>query len=236
MTEIPVFPAGVLKIYQNPNPPTIPSMDEFEFNQQAIANPDTTQFSNELPNIVDHDGLAELKTWFYECVKDYLDNVMTLDYREFWIHESWLNSAEPGSQQSMHNHGNSLISGVYYVQSNPQHPPLVFEKMPANSDPFFSLRKHYNKANANFTNKIGMPCTQGSLIMFNSYLFHGFGQNVTDQPRVSLAFNVLANLTEKDAYRIDFVKNERWLNTEDATNYTVDTDGSSGSIQRRMSK
>ena len=39
MTEIPVFPAGVLKIYQNPNPPDIPSMDEFEFNQQAIANP-----------------------------------------------------------------------------------------------------------------------------------------------------------------------------------------------------
>ena len=33
MTEIPVFPAGVLKIYQNPNPPTIPSMDDFEFNQ-----------------------------------------------------------------------------------------------------------------------------------------------------------------------------------------------------------
>jgi len=177
-----------------------------------------------------------LKVWFEECVKDYLDNVMTLDYREFWIHESWLNKAAPGSSQSMHNHGNSLISGVYYVSSTPQHPPLVFEKMPSNSDPFFSLRKHYSKANANFTNKLAMPCTQGSLIMFNSYLFHGFGQNVTDQSRVSLAFNVLANLTEKDAYRIDFVKNERWLNTEDATNYTVDTDGSSGSIQRRMSK
>ena len=234
-TEIPVFPAGVLKIYNNPNPPEIPSMEEFNFNQQAIANPDTTQFL-ETPNIVDHDGLADLKVWFEECVKDYLDNVMTLDYREFWIHESWLNKAAPGSSQSMHNHGNSLISGVYYVSSTPQHPPLVFEKMPSNSDPFFSLRKHYSKANSNFTNKLAMPCTQGSLIMFNSYLFHGFGQNVTDQPRVSLAFNVLANLTEKDAYRIDFVKNERWLNTEDATNYTVDTDGSSGSIQRRMSK
>ena len=234
-TEIPVFPAGVLKIYNNPAPPEIPSMEEFNFNQQAIANPDTTQFL-ETPNIVDHDGLADLKVWFEECVKDYLDNVMTLDYREFWIHESWLNKAAPGSSQSMHNHGNSLISGVYYVSSTPQHPPLVFEKMPSNSDPFFSLRKHYSKANANFTNKLAMPCTQGSLIMFNSYLFHGFGQNVTDQPRVSLAFNVLANLTEKDAYRIDFVKNERWLNTEDATNYTVDTDGSSGSIQRRMSK
>ena len=117
-TEIPVFPAGVLKIYNNPNPPEIPSMEEFNFNQQAIANPDTTQFL-ETPNIVDHDGLADLKVWFEECVKDYLDNVMTLDYREFWIHESWLNKAAPGSSQSMHNHGNSLISGVYYVSSIP---------------------------------------------------------------------------------------------------------------------
>ena len=233
--EIPVFPAGVLKIYNNPKPPVIPSMEEFKFNQQVISNPDTTQFL-EAPNIIDHDGLADLKVWLEECVKDYFDNVMTLDYRDFWIHESWLNKAEPGSSQSMHNHGNSLISGVYYVSSLKEHPPLVFEKMPSNSDPFFSLRKHYGKANANFTNKLAMPCTQGSLIMFNSYLFHGFGKNVTDQSRVSLAFNVLANLTEKDAYRIDFVKNERWLDTEDATNYSVDTDGSDGLIQRRMSK
>ena len=72
--------------------------------------------------------------------------------------------------------------------------------------------------------------------MFNSYLFHGFGQNVTNESRVSLAFNVLANLTERDSYRIDFVRNERWLNTDDAANYTVDTDGSDGSIERRMSK
>ena len=160
---------------------------------------------------------------------------MTLDHRDFWIHESWLNSAEPGSSQSMHNHGNSIISGVYYVKSNPQHPPLVFEKMPSNSDPFFSLRKHYSKANANFTNKVGMPCTEGSLIMFNSYLFHGFGQNITDESSISLAFNVLANLSERDAYKLDFVKNERWL--DDApVSYTVNTDGSNGKIDRRMSK
>ena len=74
MTEIPVFPAGVLKIYQNSNPPEIPSMDEFEFNQQAIANPDTTQFK-EMPNVVDHEGLKRQKDCFEECTKDYLDKV-----------------------------------------------------------------------------------------------------------------------------------------------------------------
>ena len=100
--EIPVFPAGVLKIYNNPKPPVIPSMEEFEFNQQVISNPDTTQFL-EASNIIDHDGLADLKVWLEECVKDYLDNVMTLDYREFWIHESWLNKAAPGQWREWKN-------------------------------------------------------------------------------------------------------------------------------------
>ena len=61
------------------------------------------------------------------------------------------------------------------------------------------------------------------------------GLDITDESRISLAFNVLANLSERDAYKLDFVKNERWL--DDApVSYTVSTDGSDGKIGRRMSK
>ena len=109
---MPIFPAGVLKIYQNPNPPIIPDIDDFTYSKQGGGNPDSTQFSSENPNIVDNKGLDDLKVWFEECIKDYLDNVMTLAYEEFWIHESWINKSRPNSSQSMHNHSNSLISGV----------------------------------------------------------------------------------------------------------------------------
>ena len=34
-------------------------------------------------NIVEIDELKELKVWFEDCIKDYFDNVMTLDYKEF---------------------------------------------------------------------------------------------------------------------------------------------------------
>jgi len=211
---IPIFPAGVVKQYKNPNPPEIASMDDFNFNKQANSNPETTQFGTENPNILEHKVLLDLKVWFEECIKDYLDNEMTLDYKEFWISESWLNKSWPGSHQSMHNHGNSLISGVYYHKTIPEHPPLIFERVTANLDPFVSLRKHYKASNQNFTNKIGMPAESGTLIMFNSYLYHGFGVNNTKEPRISLPFNVLANLSDRDSFKMDFVKQESWLESK----------------------
>ena len=39
---IPIFPAGVLKIYQNPNPPIIPDIDDFDYSKQGGGNPDST--------------------------------------------------------------------------------------------------------------------------------------------------------------------------------------------------
>ena len=47
-----------------------------------MINPDTTQFGSESSNIVELDELKELKVWFDDCIKDYFDNIMTLDYKE----------------------------------------------------------------------------------------------------------------------------------------------------------
>ena len=56
---IPIFPAGVVKIYQNPNPPIIPNIDNLNYVQQTDGNPDTTQFGSESSNIVEIDELKE---------------------------------------------------------------------------------------------------------------------------------------------------------------------------------
>ena len=81
-----------------------------------------------------------------------------------------------------------------------------------------------------------MPAESGTLIMFNSYLYHGFGVNNTKEPRISLPFNVLANLSDRDSFKMDFVKQERWLNNDDAARYTVKGDVTTGGIERLMSK
>ena len=80
-----------------------------------------------------------------------------------------------------------------------------------------------------------MPCTKGSLIIFNSYLFHGFAPNKTTDPRVSLAFNILANLSDRDHYKLKFEKEERFFNNETAE-YEVQGTTSDSTIARKMSK
>ena len=105
------------------NPPIMTKIDNLNYVQQTDGNPDTTQFGSfESSNIVELDELKELKVWFEDCIKDYLI-MMTLDYKEFWIHESWINHKSQDKSQGMHNHCNSLISGVYYIEFVPQHPP-----------------------------------------------------------------------------------------------------------------
>ena len=49
---IPIFPAGVLKIYQNPNPPIIPDIDDFDYTN-AIVLPEST------PDILNDNELQE---------------------------------------------------------------------------------------------------------------------------------------------------------------------------------
>ena len=71
--------------------------------------------------------------------------------------------------------------------------------------------------------------------MFNSYLFHGFGQNKSTKPRVSLAFNVLANLSDRDHYKLNFKKEERFFNREQAE-YSVQSNNAEGEITRSTSK
>ena len=89
--------------------------------------------------------------------------------------------------------------------------------------------------NPNFTNQLAFPCTKGSLIMCNSYLYHGFGKNNTDHKRVSLAFNILANLSDRDHYKLKFKKEERFFNNETAE-YEVQGTNSDSTIARKMSK
>ena len=71
--------------------------------------------------------------------------------------------------------------------------------------------------------------------MFNSYLYHGFGKNNTEHKRVSLAFNILANLSDRDHYKLKFEKEERFFNNETAE-YEVQGTNSDSTIARKMSK
>jgi uncharacterized protein (TIGR02466 family) len=161
-------------------------------------------------NILLQPEFKEIRVWVENCAKDFLDNVLQMEYEEFFLTESWLNISGKGGYQKVHNHSNSIISGTLYLKSEENHPPLEFKKQKMEFEPFISLTEHYKKGNPNTANTLAFPCTQNSMFVFNSYLYHGHSASQIESERIGLAWNGLVNFVEKDKdiYRIKFVKEE----------------------------
>ena len=208
MTGVPLFPAGMVKQYHTPKP-FMNGLDLSRFTFEKFKG-QTKLRTEKFNNILLQPEFKDIRIWVEECARDYLDDVLQMEYEEFFLTESWLNISGRGGYQKIHNHSNSIISGTLYLKSEKNHPPLEFKKQKMEFEPFISLTEHYKKGNPNTASTLAFPCTQDTMLVFNSYLYHGHGESQVESERIGLAWNGLVNFIEKDKdlYRIRFVKEE----------------------------
>ena len=208
MTGVPLFPTGLVKQYHTPKP-FMDNLDLSKFTFEKFKG-QTKLRTEKFNNILLQPEFQDIRVWVENCAKDFLDNVLQMEYEEFFLTESWLNISGKGGYQKVHNHSNSIISGTLYLKSEENHPPLEFKKQKMEFEPFISLTEHYKKGNPNTANTLAFPCTQNSMFVFNSYLYHGHSASQIESERIGLAWNGLVNFVEKDKdiYRIKFVKEE----------------------------
>ena len=208
MTGVPLFPAGIVKQYHTPKP----FMDDLDLSRFTFEKykGQTKLRTGKFNNILLQPEFKDIRIWVEECARDYLTDVLQMEYEEFFLTESWLNISGKGGYQKIHNHSNSIISGTLYLKSEDKHPPLEFKKQKMEFEPFISLTEHYKKGNPNTASTLAFPCTQDTMLVFNSYLYHGHGASQVESERIGLAWNGLVNFVEKnkDLYRIRFVKEE----------------------------
>ena len=208
MTGVPLFPAGMVKQYHTPKP-FMDGLDLSRFTFEKFKG-QTKLRTKKFNNILLQPEFKDIKIWVEECAKDFLNDVLQMEYEEFFLTESWLNISGKGGYQKIHNHSNSIISGTLYLKSEDKHPPLEFKKQKMEFEPFISLTEHYKKGNPNTASTLAFPCTQDTMLVFNSYLYHGHGESQDESERIGLAWNGLVNFVEKDKdlYRIRFVKED----------------------------
>ena len=208
MSGIPLFPTGIVQPYTAPKS-FMNTLDLSKFTFERFDG-QTKLRTQKFNNILLHPEFQEVKAWIQECAEDFLENALEMEYEEFFFTESWLNISGKGGYQKVHNHSNSIISGTLYLKSEEKHPPLEFRKQKMEFEPFISLTEHYKKGNPNTASTLGFPCTQDTMLVFNSHLYHGHDANKLESERVGLSWNGLVNFVEKDKdlYRIRFVKEE----------------------------
>lgn len=180
----PLFPAGALARYVDQAYQPI-GIDDFELREDASG---TASTDPEI-NILEEPRFERIATFVDECVADYLDHIVSYRYDSFHIVHAWLNRAREGAFQPMHLHGNSIVSGVYYLQADRSNSPLIFEKSEINTSPYLAVApREQTLYNAN---RVALPVESGTCFIFPSNIRHGYDIPNKAGERVSLAWNVM---------------------------------------------
>ena len=137
--------------------------------------------------ILNQKVFGSLKEDLYLRVEDYFKKVLSYtDVTTPYITQSWLNYTETNQYHHKHEHPNSLVSGVFYVNCHEEFDKIKFFKKDSNQaiKPETKDWNLYNSETWWFTVKTG------DIILFPSSLTHMVETKEGDNTRISLAFNV----------------------------------------------
>jgi uncharacterized protein (TIGR02466 family) len=143
-------------------------------------------------HLLDLAQFSGLKKMIQTHVDKFVYEVIGVDKRQAWtITTSWVNKARPGDYHNNHWHSNSMVSGVYYIKTNPKSGAICFNKDRGYNNLWgdticidFDIDTDYN------TKAAGIHPSTGDLLLFPSILNHSVLLNESTEDRYSLAFNV----------------------------------------------
>lgn len=142
-------------------------------------------------HIIERSQLKQLKINIQNAL-DYFVNTVLGVTQKFKITTSWINKTEKDEFISKHSHPNSIISGVYYIETTPKCSPIVFSKPHTYTNiahQSVQLTYDENKHNLYNVEHYGINPQPGDIVMFPSWLEHTVYEQVPNLPRIALAFN-----------------------------------------------
>lgn len=161
--------------------------DELDYllNQEQAPNMGNT--TSKYRFILRDERMADLRAFVQKSIDTYFENVIAPSKEvSLYVTQSWMNYSSKGQWHHAHEHPNSFLSGVFYIQSDAQ-------------DKIFFDKNHYEqiqfpteKWNTYNSKTWWLEATQGRLIIFPSSLRHNVPAVETDHTRVSLSFNTFA--------------------------------------------
>ena len=178
-----------------PTPIYISSIDR-ELNQKELSFINKTKldvFKNEGNTssndnyILNNKAFKNLKELLDLKVEDYFNKVIAPSNTITpYITQSWLNYTETNQYHHKHQHPNSLVSGVFYINCNEQFDKIIFYK----KDIYQTIKPEIKEWNLWNSESWWFSVKTRDLIMFPSSLTHMVETKKGTNTRISLAFNV----------------------------------------------
>ena len=155
-----------------------------KYNRTNVGNSDISVDRNILDKMPDLKSEIEIHTQNY--IRKYLHIKKDLD---FYMLNSWVNIHRPNDWSQIHNHGNSLISGVYYPIFPKDSGGIQFHR--CNRINLFDqcIMMEYDEDTIVNAARYQIDVSEDLILLFPSHLEHSVNKNLSNKNRYSLAFN-----------------------------------------------
>jgi uncharacterized protein (TIGR02466 family) len=136
--------------------------------------------------ILNQKVFKDLKTDLDLRVQDYFDKVISpANNITPYITQSWLNYTETNQYHHKHQHPNSLVSGVFYINCDDKFDKIKFFR----DDDYKMIKPETKDWNLWNSESWWFPVKTGDIIMFPSSLTHMVETKEGNNTRISLSFN-----------------------------------------------
>ncbi|MEX2124609.1 MAG: 2OG-Fe(II) oxygenase family protein [Woeseia sp.] len=103
----------------------------------------------------------------------------------------WANVNAKGTAHAIHSHPNNFLSGIYYVQTHPGADSVNFHDPRPQTG---IIRPPVTELTSQNTDQVVVTVSDGTLLMFPSWLAHSVAPNKSDKLRISTSFNMMFSL------------------------------------------
>jgi uncharacterized protein (TIGR02466 family) len=133
---------------------------------------------------------SRLKEICLEHAQIYYTDVMKYNYK-LHMTNSWLNVTQNDQTHDLHNHNNSVLSGVMYIKTKDSSPSITFSRLTP------PMLLNFKAEENNFFNSLEweLPVEDNCIVIFPSQCFHYVKKNLTPNDRISIAFNTFVNFS-----------------------------------------
>lgn len=134
--------------------------------------------------------LAEFKE-LTSCVRHAAARILRflrVGYEAVEITGCWATVLATGAAHKAHSHPNNYLSGVYYVRVQPGGDAINFHDPRRQT---YVIRPPVVELTGANTDQVVVRLTNGTLLMFPSYLEHSVDANTSAFERISVSFNIM---------------------------------------------
>jgi len=135
----------------------------------------------------EHEAMRELVSCIQHCAAGVL-RFLRIGTTECEITGCWATVLARGASHKLHSHPNNFLSGVYYVRTGEGADTINFHDPRSQAG---VIRPPVVELTAENTDQVVVRVSDGTLLLFPSWLEHSVDANRSNDERISISFNLM---------------------------------------------